>query len=50
MSWIDLAKYTLGAISGLISFFIFATIALFFFADKAADNSPRKPKHKSETE
>lgn len=49
MNWIDTACLILGSIFGLASFFTFALLALFFFADREADRVKKLKQKPNET-
>jgi len=43
MNCLELIAWTLGAICAAASIAVFAMMALFYFADRAADKSKREP-------
>lgn len=49
MNWINLLSLILGSLFCLAAFFLFATIALFFFADREADRVKKLKQQQNET-
>lgn len=43
MNYLEIIAWTLGAVCAAASIAVFSIIALFFFADRAADKTKRKP-------